>query len=145
MTVIVAAVLGGIAILVAVVAVLLVQLRSLREREAQFRLTADQAPVLLWTARPDTSLDYLNGFCVQVTGRPVEELRENGWLEYVDPEDVDRCLATYMPAFEARRPFLMEYRLRHADGEDRWFLAWGVPRTDGRQLQRLCGCDIDIT
>jgi PAS domain S-box-containing protein len=107
---------------VAVVAVLLVQRRALRESLEQFRLTANQAPVLIWTARPDTSLDYLNGFCEQLTGRPLEQLRENGWLDFVHPEDVDRCLSTYMPAFKARRPFLLEYRLRHADGDYRWFL-----------------------
>ena len=112
MSFIVAAVLGGFGIFVAAIAVLLVQRRALRESVEQFRLRADQAPVLIWTARPDTTLDYLNGFCEQLTGRPLEELRENGWLDFVHPADVDRCLATYMPAFEARRPFLLEYRLR---------------------------------
>ena len=118
----------------------------MRESVEQFRLRADQAPVLIWTARPDTTLDYLNGFCVQLTGRPLEELREKGWLDYVHPEDVDRCLATYVPAFEARRPFLLEYRLRHADGEYRWFLASGVPKygRDG-SFTGYVGCDIDIT
>jgi PAS domain-containing protein len=80
MTFIDAAVLGGFAILAAAIAGLLVQRRALRESVEQFRLRADQAPVLIWTARPDTSLDYLNGFCEQLTGRPLEELRENGWL-----------------------------------------------------------------
>ena len=108
MTFIVAAVLGGLAILVAAIAGLLVQRRALRESVEQFRLISDQAPVLIWTARPDTTLDYLNGFCVQLTGRPLEELREKGWLDFVHPEDVDRCLGTYMPAFEARRPFLLD-------------------------------------
>ncbi len=146
MTFIVAAVLGGFGILVAAIAALLVQRRALRESVEQFRLRADQAPVLIWTARPDTSLDYLNGFCEQLTGRPLEELRENGWLDFVHPEDVDRCLATYMPAFEARRPFLLEYRLRHADGDYRWFLASGVPKygQDG-SFTGYIGCDIDIT
>ena len=90
------------------------------------------APVLIWTARPDTTLDYLNGFCVAAHGPAVEELRENGWLDHVHPEDVDRCLATYMPAFEARRPFHLEYRLRHADGDYRWFLAIGCLRSTDR-------------
>ena len=146
MTVVGATLLGALAILVAVVAGLLVQRRALRESLDQFRLTANQAPVLIWTARPDTSLDYLNGFCEQLTGRPLEQLRENGWLDFVHPEDVQRSLDTYMPAFEARKPFLLEYRLRHADGEYRWFLASGVPKY-GRNggFTGYVGCDVDIT
>jgi len=146
MTFTVAAVLGGFVILVAAIAGLLVQRRALRESLEQFRLTANQAPVLIWTARPDTSLDYLNSFCEQLTGRPLEQLRENGWLDFVHPEDVQRCLDTYMPAFEARKPFLLEYRLRHADGDYRWFLASGVPKygRDG-SFTGYVGCDIDIT
>jgi two-component system sensor histidine kinase UhpB len=142
----VAAVLGGFAILAAVIASLLVERRALRESVEQFRLRADQAPVLIWTARPDTSLDYLNRFCEQLTGRPLEQLRENGWLDFVHPEDVDRCLATYMPAFETRQPFFLEYRLRRADGEYRWLLAAGVPKygRDG-SFTGYIGCDIDIT
>ena len=146
MTVIAATLLGALVTLVAAIAGLLVQRRALRESVEQFRLRSDQAPVLIWTARTDTSLDYLNGFCVQLTGRPIEELREKGWLDFVHPEDVDRCLATYMPAFEARTPFLLEYRLRHTNGEYRWFLASGVPKygPDGSYTGYV-GCDIDIT
>ena len=44
------------------IARLLVQRRALSESVEQFRLSADQAPVLIWTARPDTTLDYLNGY-----------------------------------------------------------------------------------
>ena len=83
---------------------------------------------------------------VQLVGRPLEVLREKGWLDFVHPEDVDRCLATYMQAFEARKPFLLEYRLRHADGDYRWLLATGVPKygRDG-SFTGYVGCDIDIT
>jgi len=51
-----------------------------------------------------------------------------------------------MPAFEARKPFLLEYRLRHADGDYRWFLAAGVPKygRDG-SFTGYVGCDVDIT
>jgi PAS domain-containing protein len=104
MTLTLAAVLGGFAMLVAAIAGLLVQRRALRESVEQFRLRSDQAPVLIWTARPDTTLDYINGFCEQLTGRPLEVLRENGWLDFVHPEDLDKCFGKYMPAFEARTP-----------------------------------------
>ena len=146
MTMFVVILLGAVAILAAAIAVLLGQRRTLRESLQQFRVTTDQAPVLIWTARPDTALDYLNGYCVQLTGRPLEQLRENGWLDFVHPEDLDRCLGTYMPAFEARKPFLLEYRLRHADGNYRWFLATGVPKfgRDG-SFTGYVGCDVDIT
>ena len=41
-----------------------------------------------------------NGYCVQLVGRPLEVLREKGWLDFVHPDDVERCLATYMPALK---------------------------------------------
>jgi PAS domain S-box-containing protein len=146
MTVIVVIALGCNAILVGTIAALMRQRRTLRESEVQFRLRADQAPVLIWTARPDTTLDYLNGYCTRLTGRSVDELRENGWLDFVHPEDVDRCLGTYMPAFDAREPFHLEYRLRHADGRYRWFMATGVPKYAGDGTYTgFVGCDIDIT
>jgi hypothetical protein len=55
MTFILAAVLSGFAILVAAIAGLLVQRRALRERVENYRLRADQGPVLISTAQPDTS------------------------------------------------------------------------------------------
>ncbi len=97
--------------------------------------------------RPAGHDTRLPQWLLRAAHRPaVEELRENGWLDHVHPDDVDRCLATYMPAFEARRPFLLEYRLRHADGDYRWFLATGVPKygLDG-SFTGYVGCDIDIT
>ncbi len=120
--------------------------RALRESEERFRLMMDGAPVMIWTARPDATLDYLNRTCVEFTGLPIEKLRDKGWLDAVHPEDLDRCAGIYIPAIEARRPFLMEYRLRRADGAYRWLLASGVPKygPDG-SFAGYIGCDIDIT
>ena len=121
-------------------------LRALRESEDKFRVVAEGAPVMIWSARPDTTLDYLNSTCVAFTGRPLQQLLDEGWLDCVHPDDVDRCRDTYMAAFEGRRPFLVEYRVRHADGRYRWLLATGVPRqgADGDFVGYI-GCDVDIT
>jgi PAS domain S-box-containing protein len=120
--------------------------RALRESEARVRLVADRAPVMIWTARPDTTLDFLNHTCVDFTGRPLAQLLNEGWLDCVHPEDLDRCRQTYEPAFEARQPFLMEYRVRHADGSYRWLLATGVPKYDADgSFAGYIGCDVDVT
>ena len=51
-----------------------------------------------------------------------------------------------MTAFNARRPFEMEYRLRRRDGEYRWLLDRGAPRytPDGR-FAGYIGSAVDIT
>jgi PAS domain S-box-containing protein len=120
--------------------------QALRECEAQFRLTLDRSPVMIWTARPDTKLDYLNSSCVEFTGLPVEQLLDEGWLGAVHAEDLDTCIATYVPAVEARVPFVLEYRLRRADGAYRWVLDTCVPKfaADGNFTGYIGAC-VDIT
>jgi PAS domain S-box-containing protein len=120
--------------------------RALRESEERFRIIVDHAPVMIWTARPDTTLDYLNHNCVEFSGLPIEKLMNEGWLDAVHPEDRDYCIGIYGPAIEARRPFIMEYRVRRADGAYRWLVASGVPKyqPDGSYAGYV-GCDIDIT
>jgi PAS domain S-box-containing protein len=117
-----------------------------RESGARFRRMIDHAPVMLWTGRTDATLDFLNHTCVEFSGLPLEKLLNDGWLEAVHADDLDRCLGTYVPAMEARTPFLMEYRARRADGAYRWLLATGVPRyePDGT-FAGFIGCDVDIT
>ena len=120
--------------------------RALRESEEKFRLIADLAPVMMWSARPDTTLDYLNSTCVEFTGLPLDQLLDNGWLNAVHPDDVEHCARTYVPAIEARRPFRMEYRIRAADGAYRWVLDLGVPKhgPDG-SFSGFLGTTVDIT
>jgi PAS domain-containing protein len=79
----------------------------------------DRAPVMIWAARPDTTLDYINNTCVEFTGLPVEKLLDEGWLVAVYPEDLDHCLRTYIPAFEARTPSRGLRRSRNASTQSR--------------------------
>ncbi|HEV2397485.1 MAG TPA: MASE1 domain-containing protein [Candidatus Sulfotelmatobacter sp.] len=117
-----------------------------RESEERFRLVANTAPVMIWTAGTDRLCTYLNQTWLEFTGRPLEAQLVNGWAEGVHVEDRNHCLGTYSQAFDRRRSFAMEYRLRRNDGEYRWILDTGVPRfnPDGSFAGYIGSC-LDIT
>lgn len=120
--------------------------RALRETEERFRNMADTAPVMIWVSGPDKRCTFFNKVWLNFTGRSLEEEMGDGWAAGVHPDDLDRCYQTYSSAFDARRSFQVEYRLRRADGEYRWILDTGVPRFEpGNTFVGYIGSGIDIT
>ena len=118
----------------------------LRESEARFRIMADTAPVLIWVADPDRLRTFFNKGWLSFRGRSLELELGNGWVDGLHPDDAERYFATYSSAFEARRSFEIEYRLRRADGEYRWMLSRGVPRlTQDGVLAGFIGSCVDVT
>jgi len=120
--------------------------RQLRESEKRFRLVANTAPVMIWTAGTDRKCSYVNKTWLDFTGRPPGAELGDGWREGVHPDDVGRCLHTYTEAFDRRESFELQYRLRRKDGEFRWVLDDGVPRfnADGTFAGYIGSC-LDIT
>jgi len=118
----------------------------LHESEGRFRLMAESAPVMVWMSDRDKLCTYFNQRWLAFTGRSMSLEFGNGWSEGVHPDDFQCCLDTYVRAFDARREFRMEYRLRRFDGEYRWILDTGVPRfeADGT-FDGYIGSCIDIT
>jgi len=119
---------------------------QLRESEERFRLVANTAPVMIWTAGTDRNCSYVNKTWLDFTGRPLEAELGDGWVEGVHPDDSNRCLQTYTEAFNRRESFEMHYRVRRRDGEYRWVLGYGVPRfnSDGTFAGYIGSC-VDIT
>jgi len=118
----------------------------IRESEERFRLVANTAPVMIWTAGTDRLCAYVNQPFLEFTGRPLEAELGNGWAEGVHDEDLKSCLETYTRAFDQRESFAMEYRLRRRDGEYRWMLDTGVPRFNSNgSFAGYIGSCLDIT
>ena len=119
---------------------------ALAESELHFRTLANCGQALIWTSGEDTLCDYFNQPWLDFTGRTLEQELGNGWVEGVHAEDLDRCIDTYVTAFDRHEPFSMEYRLRHAGGEYRWLVDQGTPRfnSHGAFIGYIGHC-LDIT
>jgi PAS domain S-box-containing protein len=117
-----------------------------RESEERFRLVANTAPVMIWMAAPDSLCTYVNQTWLKFTGRPLEAELGDAWKKGIHNEDVEDCLKTYSQAFDQRKSFAMEYRIRRNDGEYRWIHDMGVPRfnADGSFAGFIGSC-MDIT
>src|SRR5882724_664848 len=119
---------------------------ELRESESRFQTVADAAPVLIWMAGVDKLCTFFNKPWLQFTGRSMEQELGNGWAEGVHQDDLERCLQVYTSAFDARQPFVMQYRLRRDDGEYRWISNQGVPRYDAQgTFAGYIGSCVDVT
>jgi PAS domain S-box-containing protein len=119
---------------------------ALAAGERRFRLMADQAPVMIWRARPDKQCDWFNKPWLEFTGRAIEQELGYGWAEGIHPDDHARCLEIYTAAFDARERFTIDYRLRRHDGTYRWIRDNGAPYLgdDGSFLGYL-GSGIDVS
>jgi PAS domain S-box-containing protein len=117
-----------------------------RESESRFRIVADAAPVLIWMAGVDKLCTFFNKPWLAFTGRSLEQETGNGWAEGVHPDDLQKCLNIYTEAFDARKPFVMRYRLRRHDDEYRWVSDQGVARYDSNgKFTGYIGSCVDVT
>jgi two-component system CheB/CheR fusion protein len=119
---------------------------ALRDSEGRFRIMADSAPVLVWRAGPDKLCNWVNRGWLEFTGRAAGDVLGEGWTAVVHPDDLPGFLRDYQAAFDARKPFEIEFRMRRADGAYRHLLERGVPLFDnsGQFLGYIASC-IDIT
>ena len=119
---------------------------SLEESDRRFHDLADTLPSLIWISDTQKRYTYFNRAWLEFTGRTLAQEYGDGWAQGVHPDDLQRCMNTFAVAFDARRPFEMRYRLRHASGQYRWIVDVGTPRqgADGSFRGYLGHC-MDIT
>ncbi len=119
---------------------------AVESTERRFQLMADNAPVLIWVSDLSKGCVWFNNPWLEFVGHTLEHELGNGWARNVHPDDFDYCLRVYESAFDAKREFKMQYRLRRHDGEWRWLLDHGVPRLEGdNRFVGFIGSCIDIT
>jgi PAS domain S-box-containing protein len=109
------------------------------------RVIADTIPHMLWTARPDGTVDFVNARTEQYTGLSARQLSGRGWEPVIHPEDFDTCVARWTLALASGTAFEADYRLRRADGKYRWHHHSVLPLRDAAgEIVLWCGTCTDI-
>lgn len=116
------------------------------EGERWFRQMADGLPLIVWTARADGVVDYLNRRWWDYSGRLPVQPEEWAWHEVLHPDDRQPTLARWQQALATGESYEMEYRFRRAaDQTYRWHLGRAEPlRAAGGQILKWLGTCTDI-
>jgi PAS domain S-box-containing protein len=119
--------------------------RALLDREQRFRELAESLPQMVWEARPDTRITYVNRRWVAYTGLGIEDMSGSLAQELIHPEDIERTEQLRLRSFRTCQPYTAEVRMRRHDGVYRRFLARAVPvHNDRAEVERWIGTLTDI-
>ena len=124
---------------------------TLRESEEVLRALANSIPQLAWMAQADGAIVWFNQRWYEYTGTTPGQMVGWGWQTTHDPDVLPQMLARWNESIRTGNPFEMEYPIRGADGQYRWFLTrvnavrdrlghvvrWFGTNTDVDQVKRV--------
>ncbi len=119
---------------------------DLKQAERNVRLTVDSIPGLIWSARADGGLDFVNQRAIDFAGGSGWVDAEGwGWLSSAHPDDVRVVLEKWKAHLASGEPYDFEVRLRGADGGYRSFMTRAAPlRDETGAIVRWYGTSVDI-
>ena len=96
---------------------------------------------------PDWPTEYLSEGVRDLLGYPAEEFTSGKRTpaSLIEPADRGRMWKEMQTAIEARRPYVTEYRIQNAAGEEKWMWEKGAGVFEGDTLLALEGFVTDIT
>src|SRR4051812_2998384 len=113
--------------------------------EQTFRTVIDFLPQLVWISDVEGHIGFVNSQWTVYTGIPEPQLLDMNWRECMEPEDRTRTCDYWLKALKGEVPYDLDYRLRRADGEYRWFKARAAPMRDGAgRITKWFGSCTDI-
>jgi PAS domain S-box-containing protein len=118
---------------------------ALKDSEEQLRALADSIPQLAWIAHFDGRMTWYNRRWFEYTGLTSADLSGDAWSQVYDPECLPAMTQRWKRSIASSQPFEMEFPIRGADGQYRWFLTRANPvrAADGRTV-RWFGTSTDV-
>jgi PAS domain S-box-containing protein len=118
---------------------------ALRASETRLRQLADAMPQVVWMARPDGRIDYINERVNELSG--VRMLHDGtwSWADVLVPEDRETTIEAWATAVRNGTPYEIAHRLKRTDGTVHWYLSRAVPvRGDHDEILQWFGTATDI-
>ncbi|WP_181017402.1 PAS domain-containing protein [Methylobacterium sp. V23] len=118
---------------------------ALERSEMRFRSLVEVSPQVVWFGDASGGITYCSTYWYDYTGLPPGEVGEASWMGVIHPDHRDRVRDAWLAAARTQGAYEVEFPLRRADGEYRWFLSRGQPLRDedGRTLSWF-GISLDI-
>jgi PAS domain S-box-containing protein len=117
---------------------------ALAASEENLSLIINSLPVLVWSARPDGSADFVNQSWLDYAGLTADQILDWGFLELYHPNDIPGMVETWKRDLEHSDHTVLKGRIRGKTGKYRWFYFSGRKLTDANGEVRWFGVNIDI-
>lgn len=105
-------------------------LEAQRRSEEGFRFLADAMPQMVWTARPDGGVDYVNSRVEAYTGLKSADIFSGGIERMIHAVDVEQRCDAWQRALRSGSSFQWQARFVAVDGSSRWHLERATPQRD---------------
>ena len=117
-----------------------------KQAEEELRSLVDAIPQHVWIARPDGYVIYNNQRLTDYLAMTLEQVKGDGWMVGVHPDDLQHLLDVQQIAIHNGVPYEAEHRLQDGtSGVYRWFLVRGVPQRDAQgTIQSWIGTCTDV-
>lgn len=111
---------------------------------AGYRFLSEAMPIIVWTARPDGSLDYLSSAASHYTD-PGHSLLGRQWETLLHPNDLQDTLARWTASVSTGVDYVTDHRFRQTDGTYRWMRSLARPvRLEDDRIVRWVGATVDV-
>ncbi|HVX12382.1 MAG TPA: PAS domain S-box protein [Pirellulales bacterium] len=119
--------------------------QAIRRSEQQFRYLAEALPQIIWTARPDGQIDYLNRQWTELTGLPPTASMDDWWV-LMHADDAGKARERWAASLTSGLSFETEVRwLDRREQEFRWHLMRTIAvRDEADNVSRWFGSSTDI-
>jgi PAS domain S-box-containing protein len=120
--------------------------REREETETLLHTITTASPTALWMSDCNGAVIYVNQKWLDWSGTVEADNLDEGWMNIIHPDDVDRVCKAYNDAHKNRSLYQTDYRIVFKDGSVCWITASGSPRyaKDGQFIGYVGSCT-DIT
>ncbi|SFL39660.1 PAS domain-containing protein [Methylobacterium pseudosasicola] len=118
---------------------------ALQASEMRYRSLVEVSPQVVWFGDAAGNVTYCNAYWYDYTGLPPGVTGEASWMSVIHPDYRESTRQAWLAAATSGRSYEIEFPLRRADGEYRWFLSRAKPILDADgTVQSWIGTSLDI-